>query len=95
MYQIVCVVLQADEKAVIEAKQAGIEVLSLNLEQEEFDPTYAHQTQALLLEKSFNQITWWIGHDVISGEIAVELKNIYKACPSQVALIHHMSISTR
>ncbi|MCP4353561.1 MAG: AAA family ATPase [Desulfobacterales bacterium] len=89
-YQVVCVVLKADEKTISQAKQEfDIELVSLKSDKQEFDLLYADSINEILRMRFFNQIAWWVGHDVITGEIALKLKETCNRCASNVAIIHH------
>jgi tetratricopeptide (TPR) repeat protein/glycosyltransferase involved in cell wall biosynthesis len=88
---IVCVVLQADKSEIQEAKNSQVTLVSLNLTSvKKFSAEFAVNTWDVLpnqFKSDPSQIVW-LGHDLITGEIAVNAAKIYKG---RSALINHMS----
>lgn len=89
-YQVVCVVLNADEKAMSE--KGVVEVVSLmDSKKKEFDISCITKIKEELQKRDVHEIVWWVGHDVYSGEIALALRDWGGS--NKVALIHHMDYS--
>ncbi|NQZ33933.1 MAG: glycosyltransferase, partial [Oceanospirillaceae bacterium] len=87
----VCVVLQADATEIKDAKNSQITLISLDLNnQKEFSANFAiNAWQTLAPEsKSTPDHIVWLGHDRITGEVAL---NAAKEYGGLSALINHMS----
>src|SRR5687768_13642973 len=71
-HKLVCLCLCADETDRKEAAESGLTILSLNQ-----DPAVratrdlATEILGILSKSGFNDVAWWIGHDVITGELAL------------------------
>jgi len=88
----VCVVLEADDVQVLEAKNSLVQLVSLNLIGKKGFPTDltsqakdALQAQGIEIDGAH---TVWLGHDRITGGIAIHAA---LHCGGKSALIHHMS----
>ena len=90
--QTVCVVLHADEEEVREAQNRQVCLVSLGLgNQKEFSASFAvnaWQTLQTCGVKGDPGQTVWLGHDRITGDVAL---NAAKKYGGRSALIHHMS----
>jgi tetratricopeptide (TPR) repeat protein len=76
---------------VAEAASAQVTLLSLGRDSDhEFDAKWCDQIGQLLLQVApVSSVCWWIGHDVKSGEIALEMSR--SSGSGRNALIMHMS----
>jgi tetratricopeptide (TPR) repeat protein/glycosyltransferase involved in cell wall biosynthesis len=81
---VVCVVPLADEVAQREADTSGVRLIPTG--QPALDPG---SIAIALRGRGIGRVAWWIGHDVVTGEVA--LKTCQLMQEGQVALIHHMS----
>ncbi|UVL22297.1 glycosyltransferase [Pseudomonas donghuensis] len=89
----VCVVLWANDEDFVDAASKQVRLISLGLEgQKHFSPELKSSVRnALDAEKvSLGTDTVWLGHDRITGDIAVAAAHAWKG---RSALIHHMSYS--
>lgn len=96
MYQVVCIALQSNERAKSQTEDSKVKLILLDSEKQEFesfDKNLVQAIQSKLRDKGCEQVDWWIGHDVISGEIVLKLREFHDAYPGKVALIHHMDYS--
>jgi formylglycine-generating enzyme required for sulfatase activity/ADP-ribose pyrophosphatase YjhB (NUDIX family)/predicted transcriptional regulator len=96
-FEIVCVVLNTEAEVAEEKKLSKVKLISLGLDDQKFRKGYADMVRRILYERQCKQIEWWIGHDAVTGLLALELRNIYNThtlhAPqnqSQAAVIHHM-----
>lgn len=89
-YRVLCICLTATEADRKEAKAAGLEILSLGLPSAiAAKPELAKQVLDLLAKSSINDVKWWIGHDAITGQLALACA---KQSPnSRCAVLMHMS----
>ena len=90
-YHILCVVLDATETEIISAKEKGVVLIKLS-SSEQKDKFEEHRVDEVLRkvkEHNTEKVSWWIGHDVITGKVAIKASELSK--PSQSAVIHHMN----
>ncbi len=87
-YQVICVYLKTDKKAMTQAKEAGVKLVPIETGEKEFD---FRSISGILSKNHFNQVAWWVGHDLYSGPIALTLRDIYKGSASRAALINHIN----
>ncbi len=85
-YQVVCVALETDIKAMAEAEEAGVNLIHLETGKKEFHLSILISDKINKID--FDKVVWWVGHDLHSGEFALALRNKYKG---RVALINHMN----
>src|SRR3990172_11642332 len=64
-YELVCVVLQADRTTIQDEDKKGIKLLSLDISEDRFNATLAHNVSTLLKNNSLDNVAWCIGHDAI------------------------------
>ncbi|HEX5277606.1 MAG TPA: tetratricopeptide repeat protein [Fluviicoccus sp.] len=88
----VCIVLFANSDEIQDAKNSQVTLLSLDFDShKEFSASFAVNAWAALQaqEMEFSpDHTVWLGHDRITGDIAVTAAN---TCGGRSAVIHHMS----
>lgn len=89
-YQIVSVVIKASSKEVEAARKKGVELVPLSRrdEMDRFEDEDVGEILARITSTSEGNIAWWIGHDVFTGDIAIEAARASKNGRS--AVIHHM-----
>ena len=90
--KVACIVLDADAPDIADA--AGCQVALIPIgpspDHDRFDPSRAHDCVAALQARELPvESAIWIGHDIVTGDVAVRLGEL--APGSQVVLIHHMS----
>src|SRR5205823_1761660 len=73
-HDVVCVALSASDADMNDAAAANVTLVSLGREHDhEFEPSWCDQVCALLSSTiSLETIDWFIGHDIKSGELALE-----------------------
>lgn len=91
-HQVVCVTLAASQGDEEDAAASGVKLISLQRDHDDvFDRSWSQQVVAII--NSFgivvSDVDWWIGHDVKSGELALDLARDTKKGHS--ALVMHMS----
>lgn len=90
--QTVCVVLYGDDKEIQEAESSQVSLISLGLNgQKEFSASFAATAWQALQKCGIKinlQETVWLGHDRITGDVALSAAKEYGGRSS---LIHHMS----
>lgn len=96
-YEVVCVVLNADKDVIEKAqKDNNIRLISLDISpRENFEDGDAYKIRYIFEDRNSSwQPCWWVGHDVISGSIAIKLRELHKKLPSKVVIIRHMDYET-
>jgi glycosyltransferase involved in cell wall biosynthesis len=87
-----CAVLDASHADLAEAEARGVTLLSIERSPESasYDRSWAYDVWKRLQEQYPDQrIDWWVGHDVVSGEAAIEGPLV--AAYGHTAVIMHMS----
>jgi tetratricopeptide (TPR) repeat protein/glycosyltransferase involved in cell wall biosynthesis len=88
--RVICVVCDAEPEHVRDAESCHVQLLNLVLgwSHDRLSPAWAPFVKAQLGAKFGDALaTWWVGHDIISGEIALAMRDL---CGGRVALVHHM-----
>jgi len=91
-HKVVCVSLQASPTEVLEAADSGVTLLSLHRDKEtEFVAEWWEDVTSKLASSKVPppSVEWWIGHDVKSGPLALEMAR--RTGRSRAAVIMHMS----
>ncbi len=83
--QVVCVVENADEIARCDAEASRVVLISS--ESELADLVDVNGLCELIRREGFPQVAWWIGHDAITGNVAIGLA---RSAGGRVAILHHM-----
>ena len=89
-HRVICVCVSGGESECKEAEASGVTLLTLNL-----DPAgsakreWASQVFALLSKSGLVDIEWWIGHDAVTGELALACAREFHG--SKCAVLMHMS----
>ncbi|MEJ0091352.1 MAG: glycosyltransferase family 4 protein [Limisphaerales bacterium] len=89
-HKVICVCVSGSESECKEAEAVGVTLLTLNL-----DPNgtakreWASQVVALFSKNDLASIGWWIGHDAVTGELALACAREYS--DSKCAVVMHMS----
>ncbi len=86
-----CIVPYANEHQIKEAKDSGIVLITLHTEEEPFNNDSMHNAKTSIGKEG--QVLWIIGHDVITGQYAIQLKELLNNSENnspKVAVIHHM-----
>lgn len=88
-----CIVLTAQKEQIRNALENNVHLLNLDIDgdQSEFHVHHAHQAVSILTTSGFNEILWWIGHDVKTGFAALKCRELFKN--SKCAILHHMDYS--
>lgn len=81
---VACFVTQATPEEMADARP--VRLFSLETPLSEPDRAMAHKAVALVADEQFRP-EWWIGHDTISGAIALEAARLSS---KRAAIIHHM-----
>jgi glycosyltransferase involved in cell wall biosynthesis len=90
--RVFCAVLDASHADLAEAEARGVTLLSIERSPESasYDRSWAYDVWKRLQEQYPDQrIDWWVGHDVVSGEAAIEGPLV--AAYGHTAVIMHMS----
>ena len=91
LYQVICVVPNASQETINSAKKSRINLISLYQTEQEFD---ANSMTKVLEKLSINPNSSFfiIGHDTITGNYAIQLKNLIaqRNAAVKLAIIHHM-----
>lgn len=93
--KVFCAVLKASQEVLDDAKKLNVTIINIDSQYEFFikNDVYKiwHDTDIIFKD----EFVWVIGHDVITGEIAIQLDLIYKNknIQSECAIIHHMDYS--
>lgn len=66
---VICVVLHATPEEIKRADERGVRLVPLEGECRDF--VLAHAFQLSHLAQSWDDLRWWVGHDIISGPVAV------------------------
>ncbi len=89
-YSVTCVVLADDAADRKEAQTLGVKLVSIDQKGGVFDPKWISIVEDAFTKHCIDYTnTCWVGHDVISGAIAMEAE---KRLGGQSALIHHMAL---
>ena len=91
-HRVICVVLDAEDAEREDARKKYVQLLSVGRSEHHghFEASRAHDVVAAVRrEVPGVPILWWIGHDTITGDLALALPNA--AGEGQSALINHMS----
>lgn len=76
-----------DDRA--DARSAGIALISLAETESDSTPVNSEKTIALLKNTGVEHVVWWIGHDHVTGKLALDCQ---KSCPgSKAAIFMHSS----
>ena len=89
--QVVCVTLNRTDEEQRDAADSNVELLAIEPGQDQFSPGLAHAVLAELKNKSVatGPGTFWIGHDVHTGPVAIQTANA--AGHGRSVVIQHMS----
>lgn len=72
-HRLLCVVLEASNEDVRSARSWGVELVVLSLPSTEgFRVQWHSLVTAALTGRSVTKVEWWVGHDLVSGEAAIE-----------------------
>ncbi len=89
---VACVVIDADVQAEEEARESGVRLARIH-RSKQYDSFHASRAREVAEAISKEQLpvkgACWVGHDIITGDIALAMRNLDSTC--KVALIHHMS----
>jgi hypothetical protein len=95
-FQLVCVVVYADQST-IEKARGGENILLVPMEEMEQREATLRERDAqivlsLLETRGIIDVPWWVGHDVLSGPTALQLKKLAgeKSHPGKTVIFHHM-----
>jgi glycosyltransferase involved in cell wall biosynthesis len=90
-YQVVCVALRGDQAAIVDAQDAGVRLLPLldAASDARFEPHRATEIISKVEKEVGTDVSWWIGHDVITGEVALACKAALGY--GMTAIVHHMN----
>src|SRR5580698_2558496 len=90
-HSVVCVTLSASSDDIHEAGLSGVTLVHLNRDHDdEFKSVWADAVYSVLSQQlPLACVEWWIGHDVKSGELAIEMSR--RAKGGKTAVIMHMS----
>ncbi len=87
---VVSVVLNAPEGDVQDAEKSNVTLISLNFTSDKLSSDYATEVLRVVSTSGFDQVKYWVGHDVITGEIANKLRRIDENRDSSSIIFHHM-----
>lgn len=84
-----CAVVGPTGHEIADAASRGVTLIPINKSKAgEFDETWAHYVLSWMkAERPGQEIDWWVGHDVVSGEAALYGAGVQ----GRAALIHHMN----
>lgn len=90
-YHVVCVVLDATQDEIRSAKEKGIDLIKLDPseQQDKFEENRVYEVLKKVDECNSEKVLWWIGHDIITGRVAIKASELSN--PAQCAVIHHMN----
>jgi len=90
-YRVVCVVLDATPNEICSAKEKGVDLIKLDPseQQDKFEENRVYEVLKKVEECNSGKALWWIGHDVITGHVAIKASKLSN--PAQSAVIHHMN----
>lgn len=89
-HKVVCLCLCADEADRKAATEAGLAIVSLNQDSaKKANRNLVGQVITVLSTDGFNDVDWWIGHDAITGELALACAD--ETPGSKCAVLMHMS----
>ena len=90
-YRIYCVVLSANQDEVLSAKQKGVDLIILDKSKinDTMETHRVHEIVNKVEELNSGKVLFWIGHDVITGPLAIEASKLSDSGKSGV--IHHMN----
>lgn len=87
-YQVICVVLKADGNQIRHAEESSVVLISLSrTEGSEFSSSLAYWTWEKVRDLGPGEVLWWFGHDIISGEAALEAQRI--SGQGKLGIFHH------
>ncbi|MES2277890.1 MAG: SUMF1/EgtB/PvdO family nonheme iron enzyme [Bacteroidota bacterium] len=87
---VINVVLLATAQDIEDAASHGVRLIAIESDDKQFRAEYAAEVIRKLEQHHLKKIDWWVGHDAISGEVALKLKTIYSLKTSRVGIFHHM-----
>lgn len=87
-YKVVCVVLNADDSEIEDARGRGVHLLSIKADNTRFDSAMAAEVIDSIRESYVQDAAWWVGHDIFTGPVAVKAAN--KSAGSRSAVLLHM-----
>lgn len=82
--RVICFVLEATDGDVADASSRGVELVRLEGAEVQF--VSAHKYELAERAREWPDLEWWVGHDIKSGPIAVE---VAKLTHSRAAVIQH------
>lgn len=82
---VACVVGKENKQAIADAEAK--QILLIPFGEEPRDPSVAEQLIEIVRREGFATNSWWIGHDMITGNLAVRAA---KLAGGRAAVIHHM-----
>ncbi len=85
---IYCVCMTASKNDIADAEAFGLKLVQLGISESEVRPEWAQQIVSLLRDTHKIEVLWWIGHDIKTGELALQCKNISEG---KFGVIMHMS----
>ncbi|MDP2431515.1 MAG: hypothetical protein Q8O33_05745, partial [Pseudomonadota bacterium] len=88
-FDLYCAVLAADAQAQADASRYKVDLMPLGDQGKDFPADAAERLQAQFAAKAPGESWIWIGHDITSGELALQLRERHPG--SRAALIHHMA----
>ncbi|AJQ29129.1 prenyltransferase/squalene oxidase repeat-containing protein [Pelosinus fermentans] len=87
--RIVCVVKEATPLDIAEANQSKVTLIPLDIGSEQIDASRSYEIIDKVKKIDKGSILWWVGHDTITGEVALKCREQLKE--GKCAIIHHMS----
>ncbi|SCZ52913.1 tetratricopeptide repeat protein [Thiohalomonas denitrificans] len=87
--EVLCVVLKAEPEDVEDARRSNVHLLSIGASRDHGLFEVSRATDVVNAVGKADGATWWVGHDIITGELAVSLPGA--AGFGRSAVIHHMS----
>ncbi|MCP4701398.1 MAG: glycosyltransferase [Gammaproteobacteria bacterium] len=89
-YQIVCVVKESVQDDIDDSAKNKVLLIPLDAtETKSFEKNRAYEVASKIDQCQSGKVSWWIGHDVITGFAALGCRDVSKS--GKCAVIHHMN----
>jgi glycosyltransferase involved in cell wall biosynthesis len=89
-HRVVCISTAPVDQALAEISGSGVDILSLNIPHDgPADPSWADKLIALLDARGIGEVSYWLGHDAITGALALACAD--QAGQGRSVILMHMS----
>lgn len=93
--KVYCAVSTATQEEINTARDVNVTIVNIDSETERINKNDVYKLCYYFIKEAKEEFIWIIGHDVITGEVAINLNKIFKDVNihSECAIIHHMDYS--